>query len=408
MLKIPLVLERIRQSLLTLAITAIALPVPLTIAQAQKTIDNFRDAQAFENASPSSSVLESSGSIAGGSRDGQLTVIAGSATGTIQTPVLRKTTSDGFLRLQRLTATDAACLVIDWDANGNPDLFDPQGLQPDLNLTQGGFNALQFDVISTISTVSFRIVAHTSDNKASFYDVSTAEVGVVTLPFDAFTPSGSAGGTDWESVTAIQLITDTTGIRDWRIGPIATALHVLPVELASFNALVDGREAILRWVTASELNNLGFTIEHNQPVDDFATHWQDIAFVPSQGGTNVAGLDPGIHRFRLRQRNSDGSFTLSRLLEVSLDAPDSFGVVAAYPNPFSSSTTISFEIPSETEGRLAVYDVVGREVRVLVDGDLSAKTHSTYFQADGLPNGMYLARLSTQQGSFAHPVIIQK
>ncbi len=64
-----------------------------------------------------------------------------------------------------------------------------------------------------------------------------------------------------------------------------------------------------------------------------------------------------------------------------------------YPNPFNPSTQIRFTLQSSDVTRLAVYDVIGREVAVLVDGMMSAGQHQATFNADGLPSGMYLVRL---------------
>ncbi len=67
--------------------------------------------------------------------------------------------------------------------------------------------------------------------------------------------------------------------------------------------------------------------------------------------------------------------------------------VAAYPNPFASRTTLGFGLPAATEVRLAVYDVLGREVAVLADGRLEAGAHEVAFDGAALPAGTYLVRL---------------
>jgi V8-like Glu-specific endopeptidase len=68
------------------------------------------------------------------------------------------------------------------------------------------------------------------------------------------------------------------------------------------------------------------------------------------------------------------------------------GVVAS-PNPFSGRTTLSFSVAEDSDVRLAVYDVLGREVAVLVDGRLGAGTHTAAFEASGLAAGTYVYRL---------------
>jgi hypothetical protein len=76
------------------------------------------------------------------------------------------------------------------------------------------------------------------------------------------------------------------------------------------------------------------------------------------------------------------------------DAPNTFALAQNYPNPFNPATRISFQTGSTTRVRLAVYDVLGREVRVLVDAVQDAGVHEVQFDANGLASGVYIARLS--------------
>lgn len=79
--------------------------------------------------------------------------------------------------------------------------------------------------------------------------------------------------------------------------------------------------------------------------------------------------------------------------------PSVFVLFQNYPNPFNPSTTISFDIPKRSQVRLVVYDVLGREVKTLVDGDKPAGSYQVTFDASGLPSGVYFYRLTS--GSFA-------
>jgi hypothetical protein len=56
--------------------------------------------------------------------------------------------------------------------------------------------------------------------------------------------------------------------------------------------------------------------------------------------------------------------------------PTTFSLHPAYPNPFNPSTTISFDLPKRAGVKLMVFDVLGREVRKLVDQEMAAGTHS--------------------------------
>ncbi len=67
--------------------------------------------------------------------------------------------------------------------------------------------------------------------------------------------------------------------------------------------------------------------------------------------------------------------------------------LTAYPNPFGSRTTLSFTLPTAQAVRLAVYDVLGREVAVLVDGARPAGEQDVDFDASALPSGVYVVRV---------------
>src|SRR5690606_30772762 len=67
--------------------------------------------------------------------------------------------------------------------------------------------------------------------------------------------------------------------------------------------------------------------------------------------------------------------------------------VAVAPNPFARQTAISYEVAAASDVRLAVYDVLGREVAVLVDARQEAGAHRATFDASGLAAGTYVYRL---------------
>ena len=75
------------------------------------------------------------------------------------------------------------------------------------------------------------------------------------------------------------------------------------------------------------------------------------------------------------------------------DAGLSF-TVENYPNPFNPQTTIRISLQEDAHIRLTVYDVLGREIMVLVDGIRLAGTHEARFDGSRLPSGLYVYRLT--------------
>ncbi len=80
-------------------------------------------------------------------------------------------------------------------------------------------------------------------------------------------------------------------------------------------------------------------------------------------------------------------------------APVEFKLGQNFPNPFSSTTGIRFELAKNAYVTLKVYDAFGREVRTLVDGYETAGSHSANFDANNIPCGVYSYRL--QAGGFS-------
>lgn len=83
---------------------------------------------------------------------------------------------------------------------------------------------------------------------------------------------------------------------------------------------------------------------------------------------------------------------------VSEDLPYRYILRQNYPNPFNPETFIEFELAKRGRVRLTVYDVLGREVTVLIDGeDFEAGHHKVRFDAEGLSSGVYYYKLATEE-----------
>ena len=78
--------------------------------------------------------------------------------------------------------------------------------------------------------------------------------------------------------------------------------------------------------------------------------------------------------------------------------PTQFYLAQNHPNPFNPSTIIQFGLPKAARVTLKVVNLLGQEVKTLVDDFMPAGTHQVTFHADGLPSGVYLYRI--QSGSF--------
>ncbi|MGB2870204.1 MAG: T9SS type A sorting domain-containing protein [Bacteroidota bacterium] len=76
------------------------------------------------------------------------------------------------------------------------------------------------------------------------------------------------------------------------------------------------------------------------------------------------------------------------------ETPRTFGLFQNYPNPFNPTTVISYQLPVASMVTLSVFDVLGREVTVLVNEEKPAGHYSVRFDGSGLRSGVYFYRLS--------------
>ncbi|MCC5942359.1 MAG: T9SS type A sorting domain-containing protein [Balneolaceae bacterium] len=75
------------------------------------------------------------------------------------------------------------------------------------------------------------------------------------------------------------------------------------------------------------------------------------------------------------------------------DLPQQVTLNQNYPNPFNPATIISFNLPEQTDIRLEVFDMAGRQVATLADGTMQAGVHTVNFDASHLSSGIYMYTL---------------
>jgi Secretion system C-terminal sorting domain len=177
----------------------------------------------------------------------------------------------------------------------------------------------------------------------------------------------------------------------------ASALSVLPVELAAFTASIEKNRVSLKWQTATEVNNYGFDIERKS-----TSNWAKVGFVEGHGTTNAPqsysyadNSANGKVSYRLKQIDRDGKFEYSKEVEATVvAAPAVFALLQNYPNPFNPTTNISFTVPSAGRATLKILNILGQEVATLFNGEAQAGiVNQVQFNASGLASGMYFSRL---------------
>lgn len=79
--------------------------------------------------------------------------------------------------------------------------------------------------------------------------------------------------------------------------------------------------------------------------------------------------------------------------KITSSVPGSYTLSQNYPNPFNPTTKISFTLPKNSDVKLVVFDILGKEVTTLVNDYRTAGTHEITFNADNLASGVYLYRI---------------
>jgi hypothetical protein len=198
----------------------------------------------------------------------------------------------------------------------------------------------------------------------------------------------------------------------------------LPVELAGFEAQRSGAESVmLQWQTLSETNNAGFEVQRAAPSADGSANasvgtpqvetpqwdvstresWQTIAHLEGAGTTD----EPQSYQFedtdlpyaadslsyRLRQIDTDGSESFSEPITVVRQVAEA-ELLPAYPNPAQDQAMVRFAVPDRQDVRIALYDLLGRRVKTVVETNAEGRTEASLDVSD-LASGTYFVRMQT-------------
>jgi photosystem II stability/assembly factor-like uncharacterized protein len=260
---------------------------------------------------------------------------------------------------------------------------------------------------SGLSGLSPFYVNYAKGSEGSYVITSHNNIGgfVQAIPGSAYS---NDDGETWIQVD--NLPHGPTSFSSWDIGWSAGVndsvykwdSDILPVELTSFTAQAQNQVVILKWVTATEINNHGFEIQRKFVKGDFVT----VGFKKGEGTTTNQieysyvdkNLVDGKYFYRLKQVDFNGAYEYSNTIEVDVRSLDNFTLEQNYPNPFNPTTTIGYVLQEKSSTKLTLMNAIGEEVAVLVNEEQDKGYHKVDLNARDLPSGVYLYRL--QAGSF--------
>ena len=121
--------------------------------------------------------------------------------------------------------------------------------------------------------------------------------------------------------------------------------------------------------------------------------------IPSNSSIDVAfalAADINLANLRTAFANAKAKYNsiITSINDKTNPVPYKFELAQNYPNPFNPSTIIKFSVPSEGQVILKIYDMLGREVRTLLNDEKAPGNYSVNFIAGNLPSGVYLYKLT--------------
>lgn len=275
----------------------------------------------------------------------------------------------------------------------------------------GEFSQIVLDIVEGQSfDFSIRVKGTNNVTNALRFWCTWMNASDVNLPSSNVQPSTYySTTTNWTTYSIIGAIAPPTAVKvKWGIrlyGLQTTDFDFggnLPVELTSFSATKIGKDIKLTWSTSTEINNFGFEIERSV----FKGEWNKIGFVNGNGNSNSPKnysfvddkTSTGRYSYRLKQIDNDGQFEYSKVIEIDVSGVKEYELTQNYPNPFNPTTTIQYILPQTGMVRLTLYNVLGEEIRTLVNEIKDAGTHTVNINADNLNSGIYIYRI--ESGSF--------
>ena len=109
-----------------------------------------------------------------------------------------------------------------------------------------------------------------------------------------------------------------------------------------------------------------------------------------------------------RLQNMTLSYSTLETVNGGFDIPRTLALHANYPDPFVNQTQIGYTLANNDQVMLSVYDILGRQLRVLVDAQQPAGTYTLTLDGTAFPNGLYLLRLETTRGTRTERMIVSR
>lgn len=133
------------------------------------------------------------------------------------------------------------------------------------------------------------------------------------------------------------------------------------------------------------------------------------AFVPElQAGGTMFLYITALDSFGRRFQSGVASYSNTTSVKEHLELPKQFSLSQNYPNPFNPSTTIKYSLPASGVATIKIFDILGREIKTLVNEQRDAGEHSVTFNAFDLPSGIYFYQLRSGTSTATKKMLLLK
>jgi hypothetical protein len=190
-----------------------------------------------------------------------------------------------------------------------------------------------------------------------------------------------------------------------------------PVTDISFSAVARENIVRLNWSCAAELSSFGFEVERSNDGINFIS----LGTVSIQHNETAArnycfedkNLSVGTFFYRIIQASISGNYHYSEQVEVSVSIPQKVRLQQNYPNPSNPETVIEYQLPQEMRVNLQIYDVLGHEIRILVNEHQAAGYYSIVWDGTDkagtlAASGVYLYALETDKYRVIKKMILMR
>ena len=242
-------------------------------------------------------------------------------------------------------------------------------------------------------------------------------------------PSTTVGGLSDNTAYDVQVLAkNAEGMSDWSASGTGMTLSSPPPSTTAnapenLQATTGNTQVTLSWDAPNDdggADITGYVYRYKESGGDFIAYMDIPDSGPGEANARsytVTGLmNEQEYVFRVRAVNEHGRGLPAEVVVMlptvinteSEELPTEVLLWGNYPNPFNPETTIRYALPQAGNVRLAVYDLLGHEVAILVDRSKPAGNHTVRFGAGNLPSGLYVYRLHAGDEAIVRTMMLVK